>query len=213
MACERVATWGVLQTPSRTLRGHGLPLCMNGASVRDHSYVLLSLLPFARPSVSFSIPDGPESEAMSAAPRLPLAPDGYLKERPLHTRYYTCYMILVSKLARLCRSGRYYIQDASEASKAVKKSLDAWKQAFKVQFSREWVALLDVTQLEDIYKELYGLAEYLFALNVRRSQGVGVATVVVAIKETVSTFVHISSLPTPTECPMPTRCFRMNSWQ
>lgn len=139
---------------------------MNGASVRDHSCVLLSLLPFARPSVSFSIPDSPESEAMSAAPRLPLAPDGYLKERPLHTRYYTWYQILISKLERLCRSAQDDIQANSKPSKAVKESLDAWETAFKVQFSQEWVDLLNKAQLDDIYIELYGLAEYLFALNI-----------------------------------------------
>jgi hypothetical protein len=142
---------------------------MNGASVRDHSCALLSLLPFARPSVSFSIPDSPESEAMSAAPRLPLAPDGYLKERPLHTRYYTWYQILISKLERLCRSTQYDIVPNSKPSKAVKESLDAWETAFKVQFSQEWVDLLNKAQLDDIYIELYGLAEYFFALNMRRS--------------------------------------------
>lgn len=84
----------------------------------------------------------------------------------------------------------------------MKASLDAWENAFKVQFSQRWVALLNEQQLEDIYVELYTLAEYLFALNVRRlRRETGVATVGVVIKETVSTSLHLSLLSRHTRYP------------
>lgn len=89
---------------------------------------------------------------MSAALPEPLAPVEDLDNDScsLHNRYYMWYKILVVKLHRRCRNARYYVQQASEARKAVKKSLDAWKEAFKVLFKRAWVNRLNEKQLEDI---------------------------------------------------------------
>lgn len=84
-------------------------------------------------------------------------------------------------------------QAKSEPARAVERSLEQWKEAFKAQVSQEWVALLDEQQLDDIYQELYRLARYLLALNALRPQRKVVASISVAIEETVSTLMHPSA--------------------
>lgn len=145
----------------------------------------------------------------AASPQaLPLAPRSYLNNTcSVHVRYHMWYQILVSKLHVLCRNGRGPLQQASEPGKAVKNSLDAWQKAFKLQFSQIWVYKLTKKQLEDIFLELYSLAEYLFALNVRRSRREIVATVGTAIKATVRTSIHLSLLSRHTEYLCLMSCF------
>ena len=125
---------------------------------------------------------------MSAAPSArPLAPAIYLQPRLLNERFYWWYQVLVAKIYRLCLDTLApFNATAGGPGAAVKQSLEKWEEAFKVQFSHDWVALLNQQQLEDIYEELYHFAKYRHALNVQRSQGTRVATLAVAIQETVN---------------------------
>lgn len=184
-----------VRTHGRTSRGDGVHL--RAPTPRLHSS--LSFLTLGAP---ISWHRGSKGKAMSAASpqALPLAPRSYLNNtRSVHVRYHTWYHILVSKLHLLCRNGRGPFKDVSGPGKAVKTSLEAWQKAFKLQFSQIWVYTLTEKQLEDIFLELYSLAEYLFALNVRRSRREIVATVGTAIKETVRTSIHHSLLSRHTE--------------
>lgn len=133
--------------------------------------------------------------AASASARLPLAPAVYFVPQSLHQRYCWWYQVLVGKLSRLCRSSQNRFTLNSEPAKAVSRSLEAWEKAFEVQLSREWVALLNKEQLEDIYQELYHLARYLFALNALRCKREDVVNIPVAIEETVSTLMHLCPPP------------------
>lgn len=135
---------------------------------------------------------------MAAAPvrfqYLPLAPAVYFEPQSLHKRYCWWYQVLVGKIARLCTNSQSHFNTGnSEHGQAVKKSLERWKEVFKVQFSQEWVASLDEKQLEDIYQELCHLARYLFALNVLRPEREEVANVPAVIAETVSALMHLSA--------------------
>lgn len=124
---------------------------------------------------------------------LSLAPAVYFERYDLHQRYCWWYQVLVQKILRLCVNSQTRFQAKSEPARAVERSLEQWKEAFKAQVSQEWVALLDEQQLDDIYQELYRLARYLLALNALRPQRKVVASISVAIEETVSTLMHPSA--------------------
>lgn len=129
---------------------------------------------------------------MSAAPseHTPLAPAIYFESRHVSERFHWWYRVLVAKICRLCTGTLTKVGSRGKLGQELGPILLVWEKAFEVLFSKDWLATLNLEQLEAIYGELHTFAELFFAINARWQSGNVRASV-------IATAVCCPSLPCP----------------